>query len=610
MERVDPCQIIKSVKAEPHTAPYKIHKYFARRPWNVFEQMISAVSLEGEIVMDPFCGGGVTIYEAVKTNRKAIGLDVNPLAIFIVKNMLKRAMDHGQLLNAIEECKRFLSDLYDGYNSFVYQNRKYEISWLELTYEVECNYCGWHNLLLNENKISNGVYKCQNPECKSNHSDEEGIQTKSVRRLGYVYCYLINKPGRNKIIKKFDHDDYSNINKHISFLHQEIEKRSISLTQNKIPILWDRQFEDQLEQKGILFFEDFFTTRNLLMNTLLKWKIDSFKSSLCHSDYELLRLIHSNVLKETNIMSFTNDTWQGGNPTTWSKHAFWVPSQFCEVSLLNSFDSSAQRILHALEFNKNYLSPNLKVITKINAETDSDVILLNGPIYKFTIPSESVDAIVTDPPYGSNVQYLELSHFWYHWNKDLYESESFFEDEAIANRKKFKGAKSMKDYESLLYSVFKESFRVLKPERYMTLTFNNKNITAWLGLLIAIFRAGFSFVRNGIIFQDGVENYRQTAHTKFEGSPFGDFIYVFIKSHGSESIKIFETEAEFIEKIDGIFKYHISTNGAQDKNSIKRSMFLEAMPSIENYSKLNLNENPDHGLYNFFTKTYFKNLYD
>ena len=60
----------KSIKAKAHTAPYKIHRYFARRPWNVFKQLIEIYSNEGDIIVDPFCGGGVTIYEGLKLSRK------------------------------------------------------------------------------------------------------------------------------------------------------------------------------------------------------------------------------------------------------------------------------------------------------------------------------------------------------------------------------------------------------------------------------------------------------------------------------------------------------------------------------------------------------------
>jgi hypothetical protein len=74
-----------------------------------------------------------------------------------------------------------------------------------------------------------------------------------------------------------------------------------------------------------------------------------------------------------------------------------------------------------------------------------------------------VDAVITYPPYGSNVQYLELSHFWYPWNQDLYDRYPIFELEAVANRKKgFNGAKSQYDYENNLYEVFRSAYRALK----------------------------------------------------------------------------------------------------------------------------------------------------
>ena len=64
-------------------------------------------------------------------------------------------------------------------------------------------------------------------------------------------------------------------------------------------------------------------------------------------------------------------------------------------------------------------------------------LLFSDSISNIDIPENSIDAIVTDPPYGSNVQYLELSHFWYVWNKDIYnQSEINFDKEAVSNRKR------------------------------------------------------------------------------------------------------------------------------------------------------------------------------
>ena len=69
--------------AKTHSSMYLMHKYWARKPHNVVSEYIKYHSKEGEIVLDPFCGSGVTPTEALKLDRKAIGLDLDPMAIFI-----------------------------------------------------------------------------------------------------------------------------------------------------------------------------------------------------------------------------------------------------------------------------------------------------------------------------------------------------------------------------------------------------------------------------------------------------------------------------------------------------------------------------------------------
>jgi len=71
------------LEAKPHTAVYRMHKYFARRPWNVFSSLVGQYSSEGDIVLDPFFGGGATIVEAMKLRRKTVGVDVNPIAVYV-----------------------------------------------------------------------------------------------------------------------------------------------------------------------------------------------------------------------------------------------------------------------------------------------------------------------------------------------------------------------------------------------------------------------------------------------------------------------------------------------------------------------------------------------
>ena len=67
-------QIKYSVKAMAHTDQYSMHKYYARRPYNVFRNLIDHYTEEGDTVLDVFCGGGVTIFESLFLNRKVIGV--------------------------------------------------------------------------------------------------------------------------------------------------------------------------------------------------------------------------------------------------------------------------------------------------------------------------------------------------------------------------------------------------------------------------------------------------------------------------------------------------------------------------------------------------------
>jgi len=442
-------------------------------------------------------------------------------------------------------------------------------------------------------------------DCSLNKGD--GFEVNDCERSAAQHLYLINDANRKQIRKEFDLEDKMRVDDHIKYLKEELSNNDITVPQDVIPLEWDRQFEDGLAKKGILYFQDLFTKRNLYILLLLVHKINAYKETLGVEKYELLRMIFSNVVKDTNIMSFTNEGWQSGKPTTWSKHAYWAPNQFCEVTILPAFEKSVDRVLSALKYNKtqNYVPRQVLQFSDFIAG-DNNLLLYNKPVNLTDIPDDAVDAIITDPPYGSNVQYLELSHFWYPWNKDLYDSYPVFELEAVANRKKgFKGAKDQYDYENNLFQVFEKSYQCLKPDKFMTLTFNNKDISSWLGLLFSIFKSGFSF--DNMYFQDGVKNYKQTAHTKAEGSPYGDFIYVFKKAKPTYTLPEYKSEAQFALDIDYIFKRYISKN--QDKNSAILDMFLEAIPLIDGFSKSYLRAHNTHALYKHFNKHYLNKLY-
>jgi adenine-specific DNA methylase len=66
---------------------YGVHPYFTRRPANVVRKYIERYSEEGDSVLDPFGGTGVTAIEAFLLERHSIHNDLNPFANFIANTI-------------------------------------------------------------------------------------------------------------------------------------------------------------------------------------------------------------------------------------------------------------------------------------------------------------------------------------------------------------------------------------------------------------------------------------------------------------------------------------------------------------------------------------------
>ena len=62
--------------------------YPTQKPVALLDRIIRLCSNKGEVVFDPFCGCGTTIYAAVNTDRKWIGCDIAVLAIKLIREVL------------------------------------------------------------------------------------------------------------------------------------------------------------------------------------------------------------------------------------------------------------------------------------------------------------------------------------------------------------------------------------------------------------------------------------------------------------------------------------------------------------------------------------------
>jgi hypothetical protein len=68
---------------------YVWHKYWSRKTWNVVGEFIRTYCPPNEIVLDPFAGSGVVAIEAARNNRRAIVVDLNPVANLITEVTLR-----------------------------------------------------------------------------------------------------------------------------------------------------------------------------------------------------------------------------------------------------------------------------------------------------------------------------------------------------------------------------------------------------------------------------------------------------------------------------------------------------------------------------------------
>lgn len=83
---------------------FGVHGYFTKQVWNVVAEYIKNFSQPHDTILDPFGGSGVTAIEALMNNRKAISIDINPLAIFLVNSLIS-PVNFDELNQAFERVK-------------------------------------------------------------------------------------------------------------------------------------------------------------------------------------------------------------------------------------------------------------------------------------------------------------------------------------------------------------------------------------------------------------------------------------------------------------------------------------------------------------------------
>jgi adenine-specific DNA methylase len=187
---------------------------------------------------------------------------------------------------------------------------------------------------------------------------------------------------------------------------------------------------------------------------------------------------------------------------TFGRHDFSIKWTFGEMVFTGPNSGAAwglSQVLDAYEGIASLAGP-LHGIT-VGGHVPSLKIVNGTGAYIPQIEDQTVDLVCMDPPYYNNVQYGELSDYFYVWQrrtlKDLY-PELFSRrlvnktDEAVANPARDGGKQeAARTYERMMREIFAECRRVMKPHGIMTLMFTHKEQAAWEALTRSLIESGW-----------------------------------------------------------------------------------------------------------------------
>lgn len=203
---------------------------------------------------------------------------------------------------------------------------------------------------------------------------------------------------------------------------------------------------------------------------------------------------------------------------TFGRHDYSIKWTFGEMVFTGPNSGAAWGLSQVIDAYKG-IAELLEPVRERLAGAEPPVKVMCGTAANMDVASESVDLVCIDPPYYDNVQYGELSDYFYVWQRrtlgDLY--PDWFRrrltdktDEAVANPVRDGSRKSAAaEYERLMAEIFAECRRVLKPDGIMTVMFTHKSIDAWEALTRSLIDTGWIITSSVPVESEAAESMHQ-----------------------------------------------------------------------------------------------------
>lgn len=468
---------------------YNAHSYHTKVPYKAIMRYILHYTKPGDIVFDGFCGTGMTgvaaqmcgcpdqqFKQLVQSDmsgitwgrRRAVLNDLSPAATFIAHNY-NSAIDETtyekeseELLAHCEaECGWMYKTAHTGDSSAhldLGQAPQGTINYTVWSEVLVCPHCSQENVFwdiaadLGQGKIKK-EYRCQycgtkllKRECpRAMETHYDAILSKPVTMVKFVPVLVNYSYGGHRYEKKPDASDLA-----------LIDKISAMESPYRIPKFYIRPGEktDDPERLGITYVHQMYSKRNALF----------LGCAFHYAESDAMKfVITSAMTRMAKMNKFTMDRKMGIFTGTLN-----IPS------------------LHIESYPYNTLSRKVKDIRKaIYDAHDDDVCIQCGSLSDMReLEDNSIDYIFTDPPFGGNLIYSDLSLLWEAWLGVVTNNEP----EAIITTVQ---QKTITEYQQLMEECLAECCRVLKPNRWITIEFHNSQNKVWNAIQEAILKAGF-----------------------------------------------------------------------------------------------------------------------
>jgi len=196
-----------------------------------------------------------------------------------------------------------------------------------------------------------------------------------------------------------------------------------------------------------------------------------WKKAALHPDIRIRHMLHFFVEQAITGMNVQNR--YGPHRYSQSNGAmplvYYVPSQISEVSPWYVLGGKLERLY------KTFQNSGMR---------NGACLVMTGSATRIPCHEDSIDYIFTDPPFGDNIAYAELNFV----TEAFHRCFTNIKLEAIVSPHQKKG---LFEYQHLMRGCFTEYCRVLKPGRWMTVVFHNSRNSVWTAIQESLQIAGF-----------------------------------------------------------------------------------------------------------------------